>query len=223
MYYLDLHTHNFQKNDQTVIVRNFYPNSNLEDFDYFSMGIHPWYIDLNTHEFEIKLIEKQLSNPYCIAVGECGLDRTIKTDFLLQKKVFLKQTILAEKYKKPIILHSVKAYQEITEILKKEKITVPIIFHGFSKNSHIHSLLLKFPTIYFSYGKSMLTSKVTQANILATPIDRLFVETDNAQVEISLLYYKVAEIKKITVETLQKQVLLNFQKIFKVDLIDDNG
>lgn len=223
MKYINVHTHNSQCNENTFFIKNYFPNDVISPNTYLSIGIHPWHIDGNTADAQLKIMEQHLIKSECLAVGECGLDRTTKIDFLLQKKVFTKQLHLAEKIKKPLIIHCVRAYQEILDLIKREQISVPLIFHGFSKNSHIHSILLKFSNIYFSFGHSTLTSKITQANITATPLDRLFIETDSATIDIQLIYIKIAEIKKISLENLEKQVLLNFEKIFKIDLINDNG
>lgn len=223
MKYIDVHTHNSQSNENTFSLKNCFPYDTIPTDTYFSIGIHPWYIDTNIFEAQLKMMEQHLPKSWCLAIGECGLDRTTKIDFILQKKVFTKQLHLAEKIKKPLIIHCVKSYHELLDLIKKENITVPLIFHGFSKNSHIHSILLKFSNIHFSFGPSTLTSKITQTNIAATPLDRLYIETDNATIDIQLIYTKVAEIKKISLENLQKQVLLNFEKVFKIDLINDNG
>lgn len=223
MKFIDIHTHNSQKAENILSVKNCLPKDIINNHTYFSIGIHPWFLNSNTCDAEILQIAQKISNPNCIALGECGLDLSIKVEFLLQKKMFIKQILLAENNNKPIIIHCVKAHQELLDIVKTQNISVPILFHGFSKNSHIHNLLMKFPNIYFSYGQSMINSKTTQGNIAATPLDKLFIETDDASIDIKLLYAKTAEIKKISVENLQKQVLLNFQKVFKIDIIDDNG
>lgn len=221
MKYVDTHTHQLNTPEEVISIKNHFPQEPILTNSFFSIGIHPWYLDLNTYKEELKIIENHLKNDACIAIGECGLDRAIKSDFQFQKDAFKLQLKLAEKFKKPVIVHCVKAYPDLIEIVKKENITVPIVFHGFSKNQHIHSLCLKIPTIYFSYGKSILHSKTTQINLISTPIERFLLETDDSNLEIQEIYQKAALIKNISIDSLKKQLFLNFQNIFKVALKED--
>lgn len=224
MRYIDIHTHQEYTSNDVIFVRNYYPKEAfLTKMYYYSIGIHPWYLDENSLNNELVLIEKHLFNKTCLAVGECGLDHTIESDYQLQKDVFIHQLKLAEKFKKPVIVHCVKAHQELIEILKNEHLEIPVVFHGFSKNKQIHSICLKLPNLFFSFGKSLLNSKITQANLLATPMNRIFLETDNSDADIKEIYQQAAQIKNLTVESLQKQLILNFEKVFNIELKEDNG
>lgn len=79
-------------------------------------------------------IENIASRNTLVAIGECGLDKVCKTDFVLQQEVFAAHIILANKLKKPLVLHCVKAYDEIIKMLSLHKNLVHVIFHGFNKN-----------------------------------------------------------------------------------------
>ncbi|MDP2089047.1 MAG: TatD family hydrolase [Flavobacteriaceae bacterium] len=221
MKYVDTHTHQINTSEEVISIKNHFPQEPISTNSFFSIGIHPWHLDSNTYEAELKIIENHLKNNACIAIGECGMDRAIKSDFQFQKNVFKLQLKLAEKFKKPVIVHCVKAYHDLIEIIRKENITIPIVFHGFSKNQHIHSLCLKIPTIYFSYGKSLLNSKTTQVNLMSTPIERFLLETDDSDVEIQEIYQTASLIKNIPIDSLKKQLFLNFQNIFKAELKED--
>lgn len=221
--FIDTHTHQLNESEEVVFIKNCFPNDEVSSAFFFSIGIHPWYLNSDTFDTDFKLVEIHLKNSNCLAVGECGLDRAIKTDYQYQKEVFIKQLKLAQKKSKPVIIHCVKAYQDIINIIKAEKITIPIIFHGFSKNQHIHSMCLKMPNFYFSFGNSLLNSNTTQKNLLATPLNRFFLETDNSHLAIEEIYQKAAFIKNISIDSLKKQLFLNFENVFKVDLKEDNG
>lgn len=214
--FIDTHTHHLNESEEVILIKNYFPKDIITANYYFSVGIHPWYINSNTIEEEFKFIKIHLNNSNCLAIGECGLDRTIKFDYQYQKEVFIKQLKLAEKIKKPAIIHSVKAYQDVINIIKSEKISIPIIFHGFSKNQHIHGVCVKIPTFYFSFGKSLLTSATTQKNLLATPLNRFFLETDDSPISIEEIYQKAALLKNMSIDSLKNQLFLNFQNIFKV-------
>ena len=62
------------------------------------------------------------------AIGECGLDYSQNEDPKKQKDLFLKQISLAEKIKKPIIVHSRKAEADCVDILESSRIK-KIIMH----------------------------------------------------------------------------------------------
>jgi TatD DNase family protein len=215
MKYVDTHTHQINTSEEVISIKNHFPQEPISSNSFFSVGIHPWFLDSNTAEVELKSIEAHFKNSNCIAIGECGLDRAIKFDYQYQKDIFIKQLKLAQKHHKPAIIHCVKAYLDVINIIKNEKITIPIIFHGFSKNQHIHSICLKIPTFHFSFGKSLLNSNTTQKNLLATPLNRIFLETDDSQLAIEDIYHKAALIKNISLELLKNQLFLNFQNIFK--------
>lgn len=52
------------------------------------------------------------------AIGECGLDKYSQVDFDIQKQYFIKQIELSELTHKPLIIHCVKAYNELLNLKK---------------------------------------------------------------------------------------------------------
>src|SRR5690554_3989208 len=118
MYY-DIHTHHFTNRAHVVELVNQYPDEPLYDYPAFSIGIHPWRFDVNNLNKELRLMEELLLSPNCKAVGECGLDKRIDTPLEAQKKILIPQLLLANKYKKPVLLHCVAAFQEIIQIKKE--------------------------------------------------------------------------------------------------------
>ena len=101
---------------------NQYPNEFDAAIPYYSIGIHPWYIKEDRIDEELKIIEEKLQTKTCLAIGECGLDKRIDISLEQQTIVFEKQLALAEKYKKPVVIHCVAAYQEVIAIKKKKTI-----------------------------------------------------------------------------------------------------
>lgn len=117
MNYFDAHTHTFSKEENVLSVVNKYPVS--ENFSHrFSIGIHPWFIKVKTLNTQFTVLEEKIQHKNCLAIGECGLDKLTEVDFQTQKEVFVTQIQLSEKYKKPLIIHCVKAHQEIIELKK---------------------------------------------------------------------------------------------------------
>jgi TatD DNase family protein len=48
--------------------------------NWISVGIHPWYIDIENWELDLLKIKKWVDNERFIAIGECGLDRVAGFD-----------------------------------------------------------------------------------------------------------------------------------------------
>lgn len=192
---------------------NQYPWEFINDIPQYSIGIHPWYIDQSRLESDLEIIEAQLQLPECLALGECGLDKRIAIPLSLQIKVFEKQIALAEKYRKPLVLHLVAAYQELAEIKNRLNISVPIILHGFSKNEQV-ALQMLDNGFYLSFGKYLLRNPELKEVFLAVPDDRFFLETDTIEETLEEVYTLAAKYKGIDMDNLQKLVANNWKKVF---------
>ncbi len=84
-------------------------------------GLHPTHVKENFKD-ELQLIEQQLQNKTYVAIGEIGIDLYWdKTLINAQKKVFQHQIQLAKKHKLPIVIHCREAFNEVFEVLEKEK------------------------------------------------------------------------------------------------------
>lgn len=193
---------------------NFYGIYNLElgenvPESYFSVGIHPKDIDENW-EKHFEAFKKISLQDNCLAIGECGLDALIDIDANLQKKVFEKQIIWANEIQKPVIIHCVKWFQELIPFQKLAE--VPLIIHGFNKKKSVADEMLKHG-FFLSFGKSVLYNLSLQSILKEIPIDKIFLETDDADFDIAELYQKVSEIKEISLEELQKKISENLQSI----------
>jgi TatD DNase family protein len=107
MQFFNLHTHKFTNNPTTLELVNQYPWEFDENIPHYSIGIHPWYIDENRLELDLKIIEEKAQQPECLALGECGLDKRIEIPLAVQIRVFEQQNALAEKYQKTLVVHLV--------------------------------------------------------------------------------------------------------------------
>lgn len=211
----NLHTHRFTNNSEITELVNQYPWEFVADIPQYSIGIHPWYIVENRVESDLQFMEQKLQLPECWALGECGLDKRIDIPMVLQTEVFEKQIALAEKYRKPLVLHLVAAYQELIAIHKKRPIKVPVILHGFSKNEQTAKSLLDCG-FYLSFGKYLLRNPELAAVFRLVPNDRFFLETDTIEETVMEVYDKASVIKALSLTELKNQVGLNWRKVFKL-------
>lgn len=221
MDYFNLHTHQYTNQSGILELTNQYP----QDFDasvpFYSIGIHPWYISENRLNDDLKIIEEKLQTKSCLAIGECGLDKKTGISFELQVSAFEEQLILAEKYKKPVVIHCVASFQEVIAIKNKMKISVPMIIHGFSKNSQLANQLIK-EGFYISFGKYLLRNPELKTVFQEIPIDRFFLETDTMEEGIEDVYKIASQYRKVNSKELQNIIADNFQSVFKKSLIENN-
>jgi TatD DNase family protein len=211
--FINLHTHTFSNLSDVMEVVNQYPWEFDASIPSYSIGIHPWYIDENRLETDLKIIKQKLQLNECLALGECGLDKRIEIPLDLQISVFKQQLEIVMQTNKPIVLHCVAAYDEVIAIKKEMKITNPMIIHGFSKNEQVAQSLLK-NGFYLSFGKYLLRNPDLEKVFTFAPENQILLETDTIEESIYQVYEKAALIKGISVEEMKTIVFTNFSTIF---------
>jgi TatD DNase family protein len=205
MILFDFHHHN---RENTYGIYNLEPKEIVTEKK-FSVGIHPKDIDENWEENFEKIKEISLLQN-CVAIGECGLDGLISVNENLQKEVFEKHILWANQINKPVIIHCVKRFSEIIPFQKIAEI--PLVIHGFNKKKTIADEMLKHG-FYLSFGKSVLHSLSLQSILKEFPLEKMFLETDDANFNIEELYQKTAEIKGISIENLHNKILKNLESL----------
>ena len=109
-------------NDEAIELAKKYNNI------YAAIGFHPSEVEKISYNY-IEYIEENINN--VVAIGEIGLDYHYgKENIDLQKEIFERQLKIAEKYNKPVIIHSRDAMADTYEILKKYKVRG--VLHAFS-------------------------------------------------------------------------------------------
>lgn len=209
--YYDIHTH------QAIEGQSFAIRSVHADFDkvrdgaIVSMGVHPWY--LADVEQQLECLKKNLSRPEVLAVGECGLDKLSEMSWETQLLAFRKQIEIAGQFGKPLIIHCVKAFSEVLSELKG--VAVPVIFHGINNRWSLIEPVLQ-NGYYLSFGKSLFSNQVAiQEVFVKTPVEKLFLETDDIEIDIKEVYKMAAQLKGIPEKDLVLQLENNFFKIFQ--------
>lgn len=180
------------------------------DYTYFSAGIHPWDIDNTDVEKSWDRLLTLSKDKNMLAVGECGIDKMIDTDIRLQEELFLRHIRLSEEINKPLIIHCVKAIDEIIRIKKMIKPRSRWIIHGF-RGKKEQALQLINQDIYYSFGKYYNAEA-----LLLTPAERLLAETDDCGDSIYDILSNIAKTKGEDEETIIRQIENNTSKIFNV-------
>lgn len=213
MKFFNLHTHKFTNDLEVLELVNQYPWEFDTTIPNYSIGIHPWYIDENRLNSDLEIINEKLQLSECMALGECGLDKRIDVPLQLQIEVFEKQITLAEKHHKPLVLHLVAAFDELIEIKKRLKISVPIVIHGFSKSEQLAKQLLE-NGFYLSFGKYLLKNPELESVFKSIPNDRFFLETDTIDESLKDVYEVAAKYKNIELNELQEKITTNYNTVF---------
>lgn len=190
----------------------------LQDFEAipgrgsYSAGLHPWYLHTETAAEALQQLQLALHKPNVLAVGECGLDKLCETDYELQQDCFRRQVLLANQYQKPLIIHCVKAFDDVVRILQETRVAVPVIFHGYHKSAALAQQLVK-AGYYLSFGKHILQPAAATV-FESIPLNHIFLETDAADIDIETLYVAAAAIKQIPVRAMDGAITANAEKLF---------
>lgn len=215
-YYIDIHSHTRTVEDDVFTLNNILvnENENIISEKFYSVGIHPWYINEFGFDDYCKKFESYFKYPNFIAVGEIGLDK-LRPNFEMQQKLFEKQLLFAQENNFPVIIHCVKAFGELLKIIDKIKFVGVLIFHRYGGNSQITENLLQRDS-FFSFGHSLLIEKSNILKIFKLiSHDRIFLETDDSNISIKEIYLKAALLRGISVRELKKMIFNNFIKSFK--------
>ena len=214
MNFFNLHTHQSSIQVDVLELVNQYPQEFDASIPNYSIGIHPWHIVEDRIDGDLSIIESKLKDEKCLAIGECGLDKRIEYPIALQQMVFEKQLALAEKYRKPVVIHCVAAFQEVIATKKKMAISVPMIIHGFSKNKETAEQLIA-NGFYISFGKYLLRNPELELVFKSIPKERLFLETDTIEEGIAAVYELAARYKNIEMGEMKAIINANFDTVFK--------
>ena len=211
MIYYDIHTHHASESSEEHVLMNFIVGvdskkmlSNKDNVSY-SVGIHPWYIkDVNKQMEDCKAL---ISFPGVIAIGEIGLDKF--TDYSLQEQwdVFKQQALLAEENGLFVIIHCVKAWNELIALKKELRPAMPWVIHGFRGNVQLAKQLIR-EGFFLSFGKYFQIEAVR----VAWP-DKLFVETDDSNMDIHSVYAAISTSLGLSIDVFGRQVAENVHKI----------
>jgi TatD DNase family protein len=210
--YVNIHGHRQANNIQEWVMMNLmardYPPDDIEN-GYYSVGFHPYNVGKVEEEQTLNKVRLATENLNVFAIGEIGLDKSIEAPLETQMRIFEKQVDIAEFSDMPIILHVVKAFNEMIEFMNVHKPSVPMIIHGYNGSREMAEELVKAGFL-ISFGEAIAGehSKIVEA-LIAVPVEKLFLETDEGSIDIREIYHTVAEVKGISLDHLRIQIVEN--------------
>lgn len=217
IHYINIHSHHLGADGNITITNTHQFFERIIDSNIYSIGLHPWYLNTNTLNEDMSSLEKHAAMNNVIAIGECGLDKLCQTGWEVQKIAFIQQIQIAEKLKKPMIIHCVKAFNELIETKKELKVKTPMIVHGYNNNKHIAEQLLQHG-FYYSFGKALLKADSNASTLIGTiPKERIFLETDDADISIKTIFDAAASRLQMNEDELKAIIYNNFKTVFQYE------
>lgn len=197
-----------------------------------TIGIHPSSVN-NISKKDLDFIEKNISHPKIVAIGEVGLDYHYDKDNIeKQKEIFIKQIKIAKDNKKAIVIHSRDSIEDTYNILKENINKEKIILHCYSSSYEMAKRFLEF-NVMFGIG-GVLTfknSKTLKEVVEKIDIEYLLLETDspylspeplrglkNQPINITFVAQKIADLKKISLEEVLKTTTDNAKSQFDLNI-----
>jgi len=192
-----------------------------------SVGIHPSEVWADI-DAQINFLDYLLSqNPNIVAVGECGLEFVENINKKQQEILFRAQICLAQKYHKPLIVHSREASDETIDILSQYQDLTGVI-HCYTGGKKRIPKVLNLPgKWYFGLDGNLTYESGLEEVAKNIPHDRLVLETDtpylapvphrnqtNQPSYIKYTYEKLAQIWDLPFAATESQIDLNASKLF---------
>jgi TatD DNase family protein len=214
--FIDFHRHAADLGTADRVLRNLFHNQSdeIEPERFYSMGLHPWHVDKESLNDDIEIVRKFSMHPQILAIGETGLDKSIKIPFDIQLQAFQKQIEIASKVNKPMIIHCVRAYNEVFELKMKSGIRKPWMIHWFNASKEMGLQLIE-KGFYLSFGHMLFNEKSkAYKTFQLIPLEKIFFETDDAGYNIDEIYVRASQLLSISLKDLELRIEQNFNNFF---------
>lgn len=204
--------------------------ANKYDFIYAAVGVHPEYAHM-VDEKVLQEIKEMAKNSRAKAIGEIGLDYYWEENppREVQIEAFKKQMELARELKLPVIIHDREAHKDTLDIIKMYKEVTGVV-HCFSGSVEFAKECLKEGYyIGFTGVVTFKNAKKILEVLKEVPLDRILVETDcpymapvpyrgerNRSDYIQYVIEKIAEVKELTTEEVEKITIKNVKNFLKL-------
>jgi TatD DNase family protein len=199
-----------------------------KNFIFGTFSIHPEYIkEISEKEIENFFERIEENKDFIVGIGETGLDYIIEEENFRekQKKLFEKFIQLAKDLRKPLVIHSRRAFAPAIEILERTK-AKNVLMHFFTAKELLPKILKNGWSI--SVNTTLLNSKKIKKIVRDLPISQIMTETDspwlgeggkrNDPTSVRFVIKKIAEIKKMKFEKVDKITTENAISFFKLPL-----
>jgi len=201
------------------------------DCIFAAVGVHPHDAKTFNDGVENELL-RLIENKKVKAIGEIGLDffRDLSPR-QIQKDVFRRQLELAVSKRLPVVIHAREAYQETLEIVREySQKLVGGVFHCFQGDAKKAFKVIDLGFSVSVGGKITYPRDEMAAMAAEIPLEHILLETDspyltpvpfrgkssNQPAYVRYVRDKLAELKNISVEEVEKITDRNTQKLFRL-------
>lgn len=223
--------------------------THFSDF-FYAAGIHPhwierqpWYpkntcelLDEKTLLHIATIISAEITRStlesvgQCIAVGECGLDKSITIPFPLQQQMLDVHIDVANQLRKPLIIHSVKTHNELLSCFKQNPPRYGGVIHAFSGSLETAQQFVARGFLLGVGGTITYARAQKTRHALSTiPLEHLILETDapdmplcgqqggrNSPEYLPRIAQHLADLRGISVEQVAAVTYQNTRRLFGV-------
>ena len=211
----DAHAHGVPgENDTTFRLWNVRdPACGVPEPFFFSAGIHPW----DAGKYDLAAFAPLFDSPRCLAIGECGLDRTAEAPLPLQMKVFEAQIAESLRRCKPPVIHCVRCFPELLRI--KSSLAPDAcewVIHGF-RGTKRKAFDLLDAGCTLSFGAGLLRDAGNMDYFSGIPLDHILLETDESPELFERILAEAASMRLLTPFEFAVAIRANFKRIFRHD------
>jgi len=215
--YIDIHNHGARPapgifNVETLMAHEERMPQDNDGMTY-SYGIHPWHLSEKNHDQLIRKVMENAGDSNVALIGEAGFDRIKGPSADLQRRTFEEQARIAEEHGKPMVIHCVRAWDDLLMMYKKLKPEMPWLIHGFRGKPELASQLT-LKGMYISFWFEFVMRPESVPLLKSVPAARIFLETDGADIDIRDIYNKVSADLDINLQDLKARIYSNFCGFF---------
>ena len=204
--------------------------SNENENIYFTQGIHP-HDAKECNDDVLKKVDARCSEKKMLAVGEIGLDYHYdNSPRQKQIEVFKSHLEIAIKNKKPVVIHSRDADEDMISVLSEyaPRLDKKGVIHSFTSGEELAKKALDLG-FYLGFNGIITFKSAQNVRDIAKlcPLDKMLVETDspfltpvpnrgkeNNPSNLPHIINKLAEIKNTTPEEISEATYINANKLF---------
>lgn len=198
---------------------------------FLMMGLHPTDVKPETYKQELAFVERELARRKYYAVGEIGVDLYWdKTTLSIQQEAFQQQIQLAKKYELPINIHCRDAFDEVFEVLEREKEkNLRGIFHCFTGTEEQAQQAISYNLKLGIGGVATFKNGKIDQFLHKIPLEHIVLETDspylapvpfrgkrNESAYILNIAEKLAELYALPLQTIADQTTANSKAVFGI-------
>ena len=207
MDFFNIHTHMAEHPESEILSVDVHSYSSIDKNAFLSVGIHPWFLTDDDAENQLDLLRKFIESKEVVAIGECGLDKLKGPSMELQKVVFKEQMAMAEVHGLPLVIHCVKASNELIQLKRQTRPEQPWIIHGFRGKEALAKEYIQHG-FYLSFGACY-----QEEALRSVPVERLFIETDESELSIEDIYLRVAQSRGMDLKELTESIKKNVERV----------